>query len=310
MNIFLQTDPRVGMVCLRQGQGSRGVIMKALLAVLGYPGLLLGGVVLAKVGIDRGLSPAGVTIAVVYSVAVLVLALQRAIPLIAEWRGWWRDLGTDLLHASVSTTLGSVAAEVLARGAVIALFTQVPESGPWPHELPWWIELGLAVALCDLIAYGLHRLAHTWEPLWRIHAMHHSSERLHAFSSARTHPIYVALTHGLQALPLVALGAGPEVIALHGAFTGINGLLQHCNADLKLGFLNRILSTCDLHRWHHSADIRESQSNFGNNLALWDHVFGTYFLPEDRRVPAAVGLGEPYPRSWTAQLVAPFRRSR
>lgn len=283
--------------------------MRALLAIIGYPTVLMGGVALTAFALDRGMTPAAATMLVVYSAAAVVLAIQRALPLIQAWRSWRADLHTDLLHASLSTTLGSVVAETLARGAVVAVFAALPVAGPWPHALPWPVELALALLLCDLIAYGLHRLAHNWAPLWRLHAMHHSSERLHAFSSARTHPIYVALTHGLQALPLVLLGAGPEVIALHGAFTGINGLLQHCNADFRLGFLNRWLATCDLHRWHHSVVMEESKTNFGNNLAIWDRVFGTWYLPSDRRVPAAVGLGEPYPQGWAAQIVAPFRRS-
>ena len=31
-----------------------------------------------------------------------------------------------------------------------------------------------------------------------------------------------------------------------------------------------------MHRVHHSVIIRETNSNFGFNLSLWDRVFGTY----------------------------------
>jgi sterol desaturase/sphingolipid hydroxylase (fatty acid hydroxylase superfamily) len=37
-----------------------------------------------------------------------------------------------------------------------------------------------------------------------------------------------------------------------------------------------------MHRVHHSAVPRETNSNFGFNLALWDRLFGTY-----RAQPAA-----------------------
>ena len=59
------------------------------------------------------------------------------------------------------------------------------------------------------------------EPLWRLHALHHSSEQLYVLSSGRNHPVHTALTSLLQIVPLALLGAGPEVLALHGAFTGI-----------------------------------------------------------------------------------------
>src|SRR5262249_30644660 len=40
--------------------------------------------------------------------------------------------------------------------------------------------------------------------------------------------------------------------------------------------------TPDMHRVHHSALVRETNSNFGFNLPWWDFLFGTY-----RAQPAA-----------------------
>jgi sterol desaturase/sphingolipid hydroxylase (fatty acid hydroxylase superfamily) len=266
---------------------------------------------LAAWALQAGVPPWGVATGAVYAASLFVLALQRMIPLVPEWRVWRREFGVDILHGTLSTTLGSALSEALAGGAVVLFASKLAfDGGPWPVSWPWPAQLVLALLICDLLAYGLHRLAHNWRPLWRFHELHHSSEQLYAFSSARTHPLYVALTHGLQTLPLLALGASPMVIALTGAFTGVNGMLQHCNADLRLGFLNRIFATCDLHRWHHSEVRVESDTNYGNNLSIWDQVFGTWWLPEGRRVPAKVGLGSAYPRGWVRQVIQPFKRIR
>lgn len=43
--------------------------------------------------------------------------------------------------------------------------------------------------------------------------------------------------------------------------------------DWSLRFL---LVTPDMHRVHHSVEVRETYSNYGFNLTWWDHLFGTY----------------------------------
>ena len=279
-----------------------------LLSWATWPVLIGMGLVAARFAIGHGFEPGLVSTAVVWAAAAVVILVQRILPYESTWQRWRPDAGGDLLHAGLSTWAGSALAEAGSRGLIVSLFAFESHSGPL-SAAPWWAQLVVGLLACDFVAYWLHRASHIWPPLWRLHAMHHSSERLHALSSARTHPLYVALTHGLQALPLLALGAGPELLALHAVFTGVNGLVQHSNADLRFGVLNRLFSTTTLHRWHHSVLIDESQHNFGNNLSIWDRVFGTWYLPADRR-PVAVGLGSPYPAGWWSQIRAPFRSVR
>ena len=75
-----------------------------------------------------------------------------------------------------------------------------------------------------------------------------------------------------------------EVLTTYLVFYGINGFFQHSNINVKFGFLNYIISSSELHRWHHSEIPRESNGNYGNNLIIWDVIFGTWFLPKDRSV--------------------------
>jgi sterol desaturase/sphingolipid hydroxylase (fatty acid hydroxylase superfamily) len=73
---------------------------------------------------------------------------------------------------------------------------------------------------------------------------------------------------------------------------GVNGFLQHANVDMRVRGLHWIFATPDLHRFHHSTDLREGNSNFGGNLIIWDVIFGTRYLPSERRGPATVGLSD------------------
>ena len=68
----------------------------------------------------------------------------------------------------------------------------------------------------------------------------------------------------------------------------------------------------DLHRWHHSKEIQESNNNYGNNLIVFDRLFGAYFHPERQEVPSRqieeIGLINPgYPEGYLGQLTAPFK---
>lgn len=93
---------------------------------------------------------------------------------------------------------------------------------------------------------------------------------------------------------------------MYATFNSIHGLFQHSNVNVRLGPLNYIFSMSELHRWHHSKVIAESDTNFGNNLIVWDLVFGTWFLPKGRSVGPIGLLADDYPKHFSAQMVAPF----
>ena len=96
-----------------------------------------------------------------------------------------------------------------------------------------------------------------------------------------------------------------EVVSAYFVFYAVNGFYQHSNADLRLGWLNWLVSGPELHRWHHSVLPKESDRNFGNNLILWDVVFGTRFLPRGRSVEDLGLRNKSYPTGFLGQTLAP-----
>ena len=272
-----------------------------------YPGLLTGAVAVTIAGLRAGYDAGLVVILVVLSAMIPLLAAQRWMPAVSEWRGSAKDFSIDLLHMA-STGATSELSRALIAGlmtwAAMALETTIG-AGLWPTGWPLLLQVAFGLSMGEFLAYWVHRSCHTVPLLWRIHAMHHSSERLYVLAAARNHPMNAALMQAGHLLPLTLLGAPHEVIAIAAAFHGVHGMLQHANVDLAHGPLNWIFATADLHRWHHSARIEESNTNFGNNLIVWDWVFGTRRLPAGR--PAAVGLGhERLPDNFLVHLVSPF----
>ena len=272
-----------------------------------YPGLLTAALVGTWGGITAGVAPTLMVMGCVFVAALIILAAQRWMPLETRWQARPRDFGLDMLHMA-TTAVATEGYRAISFGLLTAAavwLQAVVGATLWPTEWPLLVQLALALVIGDFGAYWVHRTCHLSPLFWRIHAMHHTSEKLYAFASARNHPMNAILAYGSQLLPLTLLGAPIEAIALLTVFTAVNGMLQHANIDLKHGVLNWVLATADLHRWHHSADFDESNTNFGSNIILWDIVFGTRALPEG--TPEVVGLpGLALPENFFHHLASPF----
>lgn len=205
--------------------------------------------------------------------------------------------GTSQILLMVNTYIG---ANMLTGGSSGLLGIQI-----WPSEWSLTAQVVLAVIVSEFMLYWAHRTAHEFMPLWRFHAIHHSVEKLWIVNTGRFHFIDSLYSIVLGILPLLALGASMEVVMWLGVVTAFIGMLTHCNVEMRFGILSWVFNTPELHRWHHSKVLREGNTNYGENIMLWDHVFRTFFH-EDRRPPVNIGITEHMPVKFTQQLVWPF----
>lgn len=245
----------------------------------------------------------------------VIMGLER----LFYWqKGWLHsdgDLRVDIGHLLVSGLLTIRVLEVPVRIAAIAAGVWLAERvgfTVWPTDWNLWAQLALALVFGEFFMYWIHRLTHEYDWLWRFHALHHSAPRLYFLNAVRFHPVDLALSNFAPMIPLLVVGADGRLIALFGLVSAVHGLFQHANLVLRLGPLNWIFSMAELHRWHHSRNLEESNTNFGQNLIVWDIVFGTRFLPKDREPPEDIGIaGLPaFPMDYWGQLLSPFRWRR
>ncbi len=246
------------------------------------------------------------------SVAFLFVGImERLLPYRRNWNQSQGDVGTDAVYIVFNYALREGSGLLLKVG-LITVLSQVPQSlavqSLWPqHWHPVW-QMVLAILVLDFFEYWFHRASHKVPFLWRFHAVHHSPKRLYFFNAARFHFVDWLVLNAIEVGVLFLIGVDPKVIALSAAFVQIHGLFQHANIETRLGPLNYLLSAAELHRWHHSKVVAESDRNFGNNVILWDLLFGTFYLPAGREV-GVLGLMNPaYPQDFLGQAVAPFRR--
>ena len=125
-------------------------------------------------------------------------------------------------------------------------------------KAPIWAQAILMVLVVDLLRYWLHRAAHHYDALWRLHSVHHSVEQLYWLNTARFHPIEKALQMALDSLPFLLMQVDASVLSLYYIAYATNGFFQHCNIRLRYGVLNYVVGSAETHRWHHSRVPRES----------------------------------------------------
>lgn len=246
----------------------------------------------------------------VLATAGLVALLESALPHRADWRPPRGEVGTDLTFMVVVQLAFPPLVGFLFTYALIrpAAALDLPIGAIWPHRSPIWIQAVLMVFVVDFLRYWLHRAAHHYDTLWRLHSVHHSVEQLYWLNTARFHPLEKALQMSLDSLPFLLMQVDARVLALYYLSYAANGFFQHCNIELRYGPLNYVVGSAETHRWHHSQIPRESNANYGNTVIVWDVLFGTWYLPNERAVDR-LGLQDPaYPKSFLELMSAPFRR--
>jgi len=204
---------------------------------------------------------------------------------------WSSNLGLLLLNSMVL--------RLLFPAAAVGIAYSVAEQG-WGLfnlvDLPLWLEVSAAVVLLDFAIYLQHRLMHLVPILWRLHRVHHADLDFDLTTGSRFHTIEIIVSMLFKWLVIILLG--PALIAVLVFEIVLNGMaiFNHANVGLPRAvdrLVRCFLVTPDMHRVHHSVLVRETNSNYGFNLSIWDRVFRTYIdQPEKGHQAMTIGLAE------------------
>jgi len=240
------------------------------------------------------------------TLALVIAALERLMPHEPAWLKNDGQMSADLAHTLLNKGVVQIIVTVVAfMGIADAL--NPDGGGLWPVNQPLALQVALGLVIAEAGLYWKHRLAHERPWLWRFHAVHHSVTRLWFFNTGRFH-LVDTLTGLAVSMPLLLLlGAPRDTLLLVSAITAIVGILTHCNIEMRCGIFNYVFNTPVLHRWHHSKKAEEGNRNYGENLVLFDQIFGTYFNAA-RRPPRDIGISHPMPDTFMGQLKIPFSR--
>ena len=238
---------------------------------------------------------------------------------------WWHssaraDYRFYLINAVLFPLL--VGPFLFGENAISGLIENVlaPMLGEWEPSLdPSGIGARIAYTLLFFVAFDFgrfvgHSLMHDVRFLWEFHKVHHSAEVLTPITAFRVHPVELAITYWVPAATTGAVtwvfnryvdaGIGfYSFLGLHVLFWAGNliGNLRHSQVWLSYGCkLNRWLISPAHHQLHHSAERRHWGCNRGFELAIWDRLYGTLYVPSNEPETFKLGLGDSTDSKWNS----------
>ena len=271
-----------------------------------YPFCMTFGYGLYLAFVSAGLHRAVSAYVAVTAIAGLITLHEVRLPCRPEWKPSSAEVRSDLAFMSTVQILLPLLLSLTIVAAIQG--SGISPSDLWPHNLPVAVQVVMMLLVSDFLRYWLHRAFHKFVFMWRFHAVHHSPHRLYWLNVGRFHPLEKAVQYSVDTLPFAAMAVAPEVLTAYFVFYAINGFFQHSNCRVRLGPLNYIVSGPELHRWHHSEFAEESDHNYGNNLIIWDLIFGTRFLPRNSDVGRLGLINRSYPVDYLRQMSTPFVR--
>ena len=164
----------------------------------------------------------------------------------------------------------------------------------------------------DFGRFVAHTLLHDVPVLWEFHKVHHSAETLNPMTTFRAHPVDLAVMAWVPALTTGAatwlfnkVAAVPvsfySFLGLHVLIFAFNliGILRHSHVWLHYGpRWGKWLISPAHHQLHHSREAEHAGGvNRGFELALWDRLYGTLYVP-GRKVEFRMGLGDGTDGEW------------
>lgn len=239
-------------------------------------------------------------LAVLVAVALGEVAAPRR-P-IADKAKRWR---TNLSLVAINTLAARFLLPVLP--ASVALSVDAQGMGLLQRlSLPFWGKVMLALVLLDLLIYLQHLLFHYLPVFWRLHRVHHTDLAIDVTTGNRFHPLEIVISLLVKVAAVALLGIPVLAVVIFEALLNAAAQFNHGNLAIPPAmdrWLRLLVVTPDMHRVHHSDIPRETNSNFGFNIPLWDRLFGTYRAQpqhghlgmtiglKEYRDPAALGLG-------------------
>ena len=162
-------------------------------------------------------------------------------------------------------------------------------------NIPIWIALILAFLLLDLGIWLQHLLFHHISFLWRFHKIHHSDEEVDFTTGVRFHPLEIIISMIYKLILIAVIGPPVALVIIFEIVLNASSIFNHGNIKISKSFdiaLRKLIVTPNMHRIHHSEEEKETNSNYGFNLSVWDKLFGTYNKRSKKRDNIIIGLKE------------------
>jgi sterol desaturase/sphingolipid hydroxylase (fatty acid hydroxylase superfamily) len=184
---------------------------------------------------------------------------------------------------SLGLGIGNVIVGFVTKTVIFGLFTFLYQYRVFELNANVWWYWGLLFFADDFSYYWFHRTAHNVGWFWASHVVHHSSQHYNLAAALRQ-----TWTGNLTGsflfwawMPL--MGFHPIWILFMQQISLIYQFWIHTETIKRLPkFLELVLNTPSHHRVHHGSDLKYLDKNHGGILIIWDRLFGTFQLEEEK----------------------------
>ncbi|MEM6381551.1 MAG: sterol desaturase family protein [Pseudomonadota bacterium] len=258
-------------------------------------------------------SEASVRLAAFVSIFAAMAVFEQLLPrrdrYPARARRWvtnWGMLIVDAIVLRIVFPTAAVGVALWAETANFGLFNT--------FDVPLVFAAIICIVVLDFVVWLEHVASHHWQWLWRIHKVHHADVDLDVTSALRFHPLEIIISMVWKGAVVAILGAPAIAVLIFEIILNGMAMFNHSNVRVP-NWLDKIIRqfvvTPDMHRIHHSIIERETNTNYGFNLSIWDRLFGVYTVePEKGQAGLVIGLAEhqdPRPTGLLWSLLLPFQ---
>ncbi len=258
---------------------------------------------------------------VLFIVWGLMFVIEHLLPRNKEYgvvsrKGFWLDLFylffIDFLFGIIGFIALTFTVEYFFTAGMKSLGVELPL---WePAGIPFIFQFLIFFVVMDFFEFFAHYLLHKIDFFWAFHKIHHAQETLGFASTRHFHFMEYLVLRPFGWIPFGLLGFSDEKYVLCTAlymwiaYTLV--FFSHCNVKVNFGFLNKIIITPNTHFWHHAKNIpRKHGVNYASVLVIWDHLFKSYYLPDDPKVQPVLGIpNNDVPKHFVGQMWYPFRQ--
>lgn len=164
--------------------------------------------------------------------------------------------------------------------------------------------------LLDVSAYGWHIMMHKIPIAWKFHRVHHCDLSMNISTAYRFHVLEVLASNVFIISLIWLFGIDLVPFLVYKVTFAFTEAFQHSNWALAPNvdkFVRFFIVTPNHHRVHHSQIVKETDSNYGSLLTIWDLLCGTFcYIRDTNKID--LGLEEaPKPLSLVDLWLLPFR---
>ncbi len=232
---------------------------------------------------------------------IIATIVERVHPFNANWNKPDMQTVNNILYmvtSNYSEIAGKSIALFLAPVMVSHLAPGYEAQSIWLSSFPVAIQVAVGVLLYDFVYYWYHRFSHFLAPLWRLHRLHHATEKLNALVLSRFNVLDIIIELFLLTSVMYWVGLPEKIYLIMTAFMIPATVLSHANFEARLPrFLEWIVITPTTHRIHHSKDKTLLNRNFGGFTLFWDVVFKTY-EPSGKNEINEIGISNHHISRW------------